>query len=73
MNLPDQVLAHDNELAKKLHEKAVDCSARLTAHTYIGEYAEAEECLHEYQRALNDLKYLKFRKIDQERKIANVI
>ena len=35
--------------------------------------AEAEECLHEYQRTLNDLKYLKFKKLDQERKIANGI
>lgn len=73
MSLSDQVLPNDVALAKKIHEKSVDCSARLTAHTYIGEYAEAEECLHEYQRALNDLKFLKFKKLDQERKIANGI
>ncbi|MCT8138609.1 hypothetical protein H1D32_13180 [Anaerobacillus sp. CMMVII] len=68
VKLEDQVLPEDIKESQLLHNYAIDCSARVTAYTYHLEFEEAEKWLREYQRAVNEIKYFKFKKKESGRR-----
>lgn len=71
MNIEKLVLKDDLELYKKLLSHALNCVNKIHAYTLRCDFIQSDITLREYQRTINDLKHLQFKKLENERVVEN--